>query len=166
MRILRSQSNIEVSYKGFAWFVVGLILATFLGGAIRTILSSDRVQARITSELKNRFPRHEFNIGHTEVLLSRGLWPGLALRLTDVVFKQDVCGKLSFVLDVPQMVLPVDLWRLLQGQPRLGIVDIESGSARLDYRDCSAKPCRSRAYPPAPRSMGSARPWLKKASGH
>lgn len=136
MRILRGKSNLEVSSHGVALFVVGLVLATFLGGAVRTILKSDRVHARIISELKNRFPRNEFQIGSVEVLLSRGLWPGLALRVNNAAFKQDVCGKLSFQLDMPQAVLPVDLLSLRHGRVRLGTVDVLNGKMHLDYREC------------------------------
>ena len=104
MRILRGQSNLEVSSKGFALFVVGLVLATFVGGAVRTALSSDQVHRRIVSELKNRFPKHEFQIGQTEVMLARGIWPGLGLRVRGLTFKQDVCGKLSFVLTIRRVL--------------------------------------------------------------
>src|ERR1700677_622547 len=101
MRILRGQSNLEVSSKGFALFVVGLVLATFIGGAIKTVLSSDQVHNRIVTELRTRFPKQEFQLGQTEVLLSRGFWPALGLRVHNLSFKQDVCGKLSFVLNIP-----------------------------------------------------------------
>src|ERR1051326_8861721 len=98
MRILRGQSNLEVSSTGFALFVVGLVLATFVGGAVKTALSSDRVHQFIVSELKSRFPKQDIQIGATEVLLSRGFWPGFGLRVLNLVVKQDTCVKLSFTL--------------------------------------------------------------------
>ncbi len=140
MRILRGQSNLEVSSQGFAMFVVGIVLATFLGGALRTVLSSDRVHSRIVQELKSRFPKHEFQIGQTEVLLSRGIWPGFGLRVHDLVFKQDVCGKLSFVLTIPQAVLPLDILSLRKSVVRLNDIEIHGGGMHLDYHDCPAKP--------------------------
>jgi hypothetical protein len=136
MRILRGKSNLEVSSQGFAWFVVGLVIATFIGGAVRTLLTSDRVNKRIVTELRNRFPQQQFQIGQAEVLLSRGMWPGLALRVKNLSFKQDVCGKLSFTLDVPQAVLPVDLFALRKGKMRLGRVDLSDGHIHLDYKAC------------------------------
>lgn len=139
MRILRGKSNLEVSSKGFALFVVGLVLATFIGGAVRTILSSNRVHQRIVSELKSRFPHNEFQIGKTEILLSRGFWPGLGLRLENVVFKQSLCGKLSFVLSVPEAVLPVDLLSLRLGRIRLGRVEVKDAKMHLDYQPCPNK---------------------------
>lgn len=137
MRILRGKSNLEVSSQGFAWFVVGLVLATFIGGAVRTILSSDRVHKRIVSELRARFPQHEFEIGKTEVLLSHGMWPGLGLRVRDLRFRQSVCGKLSFLLEVPEAVLPVDLLSLRKGRVRLGEVGMTNGKIHFDYRPCA-----------------------------
>lgn len=136
MRILRGKSNLEVSSQGFAWFVVGLVFASFIGGAIRTLLSSQGVHSRIVSELRNRFPKQQFDIGKTEVLLSRGIWPGLGLRLRNVTFKQETCGKLSFQLDVPEAVLPVDLFSLRKGKVRLGHAELNDGKIHFDYKTC------------------------------
>lgn len=136
MRILRGKSDLEVSSQGFAWFVVGLVLATFIGGAVRTILSSDQVHKRIVSELKARFPKHEFTLGKTEVLLSSGLWPGLGLRVQNLSFKQETCDKLSFNLEVPEAILPVDMLSLRKRKVRLGRVELSKGRIHLNYRPC------------------------------
>ncbi|MGE0527414.1 MAG: hypothetical protein AB7G93_13545 [Bdellovibrionales bacterium] len=151
MRILRGKSDLEISSQGFALFVVGLVLATFVGGAIRTLLRSDQVHHRIISELRARFPEHQFQIGRTEVLLSRGLWPALGLRLHDLRFRKEGCDKLSFTFQVPMAVLPVDLWSLRSGQLRLGQVEISSGRMHLDYKECP----RSTSTPPSPGSKTS-----------
>ncbi|HMN69010.1 MAG TPA: hypothetical protein PKC28_10770, partial [Bdellovibrionales bacterium] len=151
MRILRGKSNLEVSYRGFAWFVVGVVLATFLGGAVRTVLSSDRVHQRIVTELKSRFPKQEFQIGRTEVLLAQGLWPGLGLRLRDVRFRQETCDKLSFDLVVPQVDLPVDMLSLRKGRLRLGRVELTGGRLHFDYKPCpQAPPTTATATAPEP----------------
>ncbi len=136
MRILRGKSDLEVSSQGFAWFVVGLVLATFIGGAVRTMLGSDRVHKRIVDELKSRFPKHEFQIAKTEVLLSSGMWPGLGLKVHGLVFKQETCDKLSFTLDVPTAILPVDMFALRKGKVRLGRVEMNGGRIHLNYRPC------------------------------
>jgi hypothetical protein len=133
---LRGKSNLEVSSQGFAWFVVGLVLASFIGGAVRTLLSSNAVHTRIVSELRNRFPKQQFEIEQTEVLLSRGIWPGLGLRLRNVTFRQETCGKLSFVLDVPEAILPVDLFSLRHGRVRLGHAELKDGKIHFDYKPC------------------------------
>ena len=139
MRILRGKSSLDVSAKGCAWFVVGLVIATFVGGAVRTALSSDRLHQRIVGELKTRFPNQEFSLGQTEVMLSRGMWPSLGLKVKNLKFRQDVCGKLSFVLEVPQTVLPVDIFSLRKGRVRLGKVDLDDGKLHLNYRPCPAE---------------------------
>lgn len=136
MRILRGKSNLEVSSHGFALFVVGLILATFIGGAVRTVLRSDQIHQRVISELRTRFPHLEVELGATEVLLSRGIWPGLGLKLTHLKLTQKTCDRLSFVLDVPLAVLPIKMWSLRTGTPRLGISEIFDGKIHLDYAPC------------------------------
>lgn len=136
MRILRGKSNLEVSSHGFALFVVGLILATFVGGAVRTLLGSERVHERIVLELRNRFPNQDIKIGATEVLLSRGIWPALGLKVYGIALKQEVCGRLSFQLDVPTAILPVNIWSLRSGRPRLGNIELEKGKIHFDYKPC------------------------------
>lgn len=136
MRILRGKSDSEVSSQGFAWFVIGLVLATFIGGAVRTLLGSDQVHKRIVGELKTRFPKHEFQLGKTEVLLSNGLWPGLGLKVHGLVFKQETCDKLSFTLEVPTAVLPVDMLSLWNSKVRLGRVEMNGGRIHLNYVPC------------------------------
>lgn len=136
MRILRGKSNLEVSSNGFALFVFGLIIATFVGGGVRTLLGSDRVHQRIVNELKTRFPTQEIKIRSTEVLLSRGIWPSLGLKISGLMFKQEACGKLGVTLDVPTAVLPIHLWSLRKGQVRLGDVELMAGKAHLNYKTC------------------------------
>lgn len=136
MRILRRRSNLEVSAKGFALFVAGLVVSTFVGGALRTALNSERVHQRIVHELKGRFPKNEIDVARIEVLLSRGVWPALGLRVHDLVVKQEVCGKLSFDLRVPETVMPVSFWSLRKGEVRLGRIEIPGGRLDLDYHGC------------------------------
>ena len=161
MRILRGQSNLEVSSKGFAIFVVGLVLSTFVGGAVKTLLSSDQVHNRIVTELKAHFPKQEFQIGQTEVLLSRGIWPALGLRVHNLNFKQDVCGKLSFVLTIPVAVLPLDIFSLHGNHVRLNDIEIDGGELHLDYHACPPRMATETAGGPttggAPKSLSAPR---------
>lgn len=138
MRILRRKSSREVSSSGFALFVIGLVSATFIGGAVRTLLKSDRIHQQIVSELRNRLPQHEIHVGRTEVLLSHGMWPGFGLKVIGLEIKQEVCGKLSFALNVPEAVLPVDLLSV-RGNLRLGQVEVNNGRIHLNYRDCATR---------------------------
>jgi hypothetical protein len=130
---------LEISSHGIALFVVWLILATFVGGAVRTLLASDRVHQRIVFELRNRFPKHDIQIGTSEVLLSRGIWPGLGLKISGVKFTQEICGRLGFVIEVPTAIMPVDILSLRSGRLRLGDVELLNGKMHLDYRQCEEK---------------------------
>lgn len=140
MRILRGQSNRDVSASGFALFVVGLVFATFLGGAVRTLLRSDQIHSRVVTALKQKLPRQSFNIVGTELLLSRGIWPALGLKLRGVTVKQATCDKLSFILEVPELILPIEFVGLVLGEFRLGRVEIPRGNLHLDFKKCEPMP--------------------------
>ncbi len=137
MRILRRQSNLEVSSKGLAYFVVGIVLSTFLGGAVRVTLRSDRVQQRVLQELQTLLPKIELHVGHAQLLLSRGILPGLALRMQDIRMQQKACGKLQFNLSVNESVLPVELLSLIRGRIRIGDAEVSSGNLHLDFQKCA-----------------------------
>lgn len=139
MRILRGKSNLEVSSRGFALFVLGLILATFIGGAVRTLSRSDRLHNRVLTELRTHLPNHNVKIGRTEVLLADGIWPALGVQLFDVSFRQDMCDKPSVELTAKQMTMPLDIWAWLWGNPRLARVVIIDGQAQLGFVPCVQK---------------------------
>ena len=138
MRISQGRTNLDVTSHGFALFVTGLILSTFVGGALKVGLRSERVHERISGELRQRFPRNDVQVGRTEVLLSRGLWPVVGVRAEDLSFSQTVCGKLSFRIEVPEAIVPIDLWSLLTPRVRLGKVALSHARLHLNYQDCDA----------------------------
>lgn len=112
-------------------------MATFVGGAIRTLLGSDRVHQRILSEVRNRFPQDDIRIGSTEILLSSGIWPGLGLKISDFSFKRENCGKLGVNFEAPILIVPVGIWGLYKSEVSLGHVEIHRGKAHLHYKNCS-----------------------------
>ncbi len=116
--------------------MLGLIIATFIGGAVRTLLGSDRVHQRILSELRSRYPQDDIRIGSTEVLLSSGIWPGLGLKISQLKFKRENCGKIGVTVEAPSVVLPISLWALRKGDVRLGNVELSHGKAHLNYKAC------------------------------
>lgn len=135
MRILRGQSNLEVSSKGFAIFAIGLILATFCGGAIRTMLRLDRVQEFIVGSVQKQFPSAKVEIQKTKVLLSRSGFPAIAVQLEDVDWRITDCRQAPIVFSAKEIVLPVDLWASLGWQLKLSTVEIRSGHLTLGIRD-------------------------------
>lgn len=120
MRILRGQSNSEVSSKGFALFVLGLIVATFIGGAVRTVLNSDSIQKRLLEEVQRRWPDVTIEIGQMRGQLSRGIWPGLAFHFENLRVTRRSCAGNSVRVDVEHLEAPLKLWSLWNGQAKLG----------------------------------------------
>ncbi len=76
---------------------------------------------------------------------------GLGLKVRDLSFRQEVCGKLSFLIEVPQAVLPVDLFALTTGKMRLGRVELSNGHIHLNYKPCPAAPVVAEAKSPTPK---------------
>jgi hypothetical protein len=114
MRILRSRSDQEISSAGFALFVAGLIVAGFVGGAIRTLLSSDQIQNRILTELQAALPALLVRMEPAKVTLARGIWPGLSITISKLhLTKPEACGETFGTLELENINLPLEIFPLL-----------------------------------------------------
>src|SRR3954467_10516386 len=119
MRILQSRSDQEVSSTGFALFMAGLILAGFVGGAIRTLLSSDQIQNRILTELQTALPALQVKMESAHVSLARGIWPGLSIAIPKLhLVKAEACGETYGTLELEDISLPLDIFTFLRSRVR------------------------------------------------
>jgi hypothetical protein len=137
MRILRGKSSSEVSSQGFALFVVGIIISTFLGGAVRTFLNSNAIQVRLMAEAQKRWPDVSIEIGNMQGLLSRGIWPGFVLKFENVHLVRRSCQGPSLQIDLENMSAPIRLLSLWRGKARLGKVEANGVKARLFNQPCA-----------------------------
>jgi hypothetical protein len=141
MRILRSRSDQEVSSTGFALFIAGLILAGFIGGAIRTMLSSDQIQGRILTELQNALPALQVRMEPARISLARGVWPGLSIYISKLhLAKPEACGETFGSLELENMDLPLDIFTLLRSHVRWDIVSVDRLTLTYDRKPCPGGP--------------------------
>ena len=129
MRILRGHSSTDVSYRGFALFVLGLIISTFLGGAIRTVLNSTAIQKRFLEEARKKWPDVSIEIGKMQGQLSRGIWPGLVFKFNKIHLIKKSCTGDSVDVEFDELYAPIKIMSLWSGKPRLG--ELEGGHLKV-----------------------------------
>lgn len=137
MRILRSRSDQEVSSTGFALFIAGLILAGFIGGAIRTVLSSEQIQNRILTELQTALPALQVKMDPARISLARGIWPGLSIAIPKLhLVKPEACGETYGTLELENISLPLDVFTLLKSRVRWDVVSVEKLALVYNRKIC------------------------------
>lgn len=105
--------------------MAGLILAGFIGGAIRTLLSSDQIQSRILNELRSQLPNLEVSMEPAHVSLAQGIWPGITISIPMLhVTKPESCGDIFGRVDIESIVLPLDLLSLLRKNLHLDVISV------------------------------------------
>jgi hypothetical protein len=159
MRILRSRSDHEVSSTGFALFVAGLVIAGFIGGALRTLLSSDQIQARILTELQTALPSVDIKMDTAKVSLARGFWPGISISIPKLrLQKPESCGETAGNLELEGLDLPLDVIALLRSHVHWSVVSVRSLSLNFRRQNCAKKD-------PEPIAKAETKPGTKESSG-
>ncbi len=152
MRILKSRSDQEVSSTGFALFIAGLILAGFIGGAMRTLLSSDQIQNRILTAVQAALPALQVKMDPANVTLARGIWPGLSISIPKLhLIKPEACGETYGTVELEDINLPLDIFPLLRSRVHWDVVTVSKLSLIYSKKPCPpSKPQASKESPSPP----------------
>lgn len=135
MSKLNSKLKVEKTSgpTGTSVFVLGLILATFFGGAFRTFFSSQQIEQFIQKQLAENNPKFELKFDSAQLSLSNGWIPRLGLLLEGVeIFAKDVCDS-PFRLNIDNVYVPMYIMKLLTNE--LQFSTIEFGEVLLSQRE-------------------------------
>jgi len=134
------------SGRGWIYFIVGCLVALFLGGAVRVALSPKRIQ----NEIAARLERAKVNVAidGLQVSLNDGIWPrfGFVASRTSITPKA-TCESWSEII-VENLYLPLG-WN----EDKLAFRTLEAGEVQIRMR---AQPCEQQAANVAPTVKGTA----------
>lgn len=150
--------------SGIVVFTVGVLIATFFGGAVRTLVSPQAIQVYIDQQILERKPKFDLVFQQARLSLAKGWWPRIGLEMMGmVIVAHDRCQS-PVQLEVDQVYIPVDLWSFAQGELRF--LDIEFGNVRIikQEKQCTSGPNESIVGVPEP-SVKPAEPPALAASG-
>lgn len=119
----RPKSNpLSVTATGWAWLMIGVLLALFLGGAVRALLSERQVRQWIEKKWQQEDPPYFLKFQTARVELSEGWRPrfGLLVRGLELSPK-DPCGR-GHRLQISELFLPGPLSVLWGKSLRFGQV--------------------------------------------
>lgn len=135
--------------RGWFLFFFGILLSTFLGGAIRVLLSPAFVRQWVDELVAKSQPRFTIEFEEARMSFGRGWVPQVAIELVGLYVRaKDPCITGSEI-EVSQMVVPLNLRALFAGKVRFGAIDAEYVTYRHRPKRCEGKPTL-RVPEPAP----------------
>ena len=129
MNRLRIEKTKDEKHRGTVLFVIGLLIALFFGGAIRTFLSPQQVEAYIRQQVELRKPKFDVEFSKAQLTLSRGWVPRLGLQLNDLQLTSNNLCLNPINLNVNEVYIPVHVFRFLDGE--IQFLHIEFGNIEV-----------------------------------
>lgn len=129
----RNQKELK-SGRGWIYFIVGCLVALFLGGAVRVALSPKRIQNEISARLEKA--KVNVAVEGLRASLNNGLWPrfGFVAKRTSITPKE-TCGKWSEIV-VENLYLPLG-WN--QNALAFRTLEADHVVVRMREEPCSAE---------------------------
>ncbi len=116
----------DEKHRGTVLFVIGILIALFFGGAVRTFLSPHQVENYIRQQVEDRKPKFDVEFSRAQLTLSRGWVPRLGLQLNDLQLKTNNRCLNPIHLTVDEVYIPVHIFRFLDGE--IQFLQIEFGN--------------------------------------
>jgi hypothetical protein len=132
------EKELVAEQPGLAVSVTGLLLALFMGLAVRAALSPERILQLVEKAAAKIDTRFNAKVGGAYVSFSDGLLPQFAVVVKDFSLESDEKCWLRPTLEVDELKLPLDLWSFMRGQIHIHeVLAHEVGiSLRSDLSDC------------------------------
>lgn len=128
-----SDRHLIAEQPGMTILLTGLLLAFFLGYTTKSLLSPNRVAARIEKAASHIHKDVKVTFASAKVSLSNGILPRFAVIISDVKMEssQECLG--APVVTVDELSLPISMWNLLQG--KAPVRRVEGNNVHLTLRE-------------------------------
>lgn len=129
-----------MTQRGWVYILIGLLMSTFLGGAIRVFFSPYRIRSFVESSVKKKQPKFEIEFESAELRLASSWWPTIAVELRNLkVQAKDRCLT-NALMTSDDLLVPIHLRSLLSGQMKFGFV--RAGQVQVLLRPPMCSPQR------------------------
>ena len=125
--------------RGWSVFLIGILISSFLGGAIRVFFSPNRIRTWVEEVTSRRQPKFTLEFKEARLALAHGLTPGLAVEFIDLkVQARDKCVTGSEIF-IDRLNLPLQSTAVFSSQVKFGVV--AAGDIKLTLKEpvCETK---------------------------
>ena len=135
---------------GLGVSLAGLALVLLFGFGLRFLCQSDRYLELVENATRQIDPRVQAHVGTVELSLADGMLPELAVVIKNIEAESSETCWMRPSLEVDEVKLPLDFFKLLQGQ--ISLHEIQAGevsiSLRSDLSQCEEKSKTAQFEPP------------------
>ena len=129
---------------GLGVSLAGLALVLLFGFGLRFLCQSDRYLELVENATRQIDPRVQAHVGTVELSLADGMLPELAVVIKNIEAESSETCWMRPSLEVDEVKLPLDFFKLLQGQSRPAKSQFHSGpicpSARKNQKRLNLNP--------------------------
>ncbi|MNK07843.1 hypothetical protein D3C87_257630 [compost metagenome] len=136
-----SDRHLIAEQPGMAVFATGLIIAFFFGYTAKSLLSPQRVSARIEKAAGHIHKDVKVQFGSAQFMLSDGILPRFSVVITDVKMESDQPCWYAPQLEMDELRLPLSLWAVVIGKSP--VQSLVAGNVQLTLR-AEAKDCQQK----------------------
>ena len=108
--------DLVAEQSGFGISLIGLILALFIGLAVRAVIAPDKVQGHLQKAISHIHPDLEISFQDAYVSFADGIFPDLAVVIRGGVIASDKKCWLAPVMEINEIRLPLSWGHLFRGQ--------------------------------------------------
>lgn len=118
---------------GMAVFLTGLLFSFFCGFTFKSYFSAARVFTQVERAASHIHKGVKVQFSSAQLSLADGIWPRLAVIISDVRMESENKCWAAPVLDVDELSLPLSMWRLLRHESP--VLAIEANAVTLNLRE-------------------------------
>ncbi len=123
--------------RGWLFVLIGVLISSFLGGAIRVLFSPERVTEFVESLLEQNQPKFSITFSSARLRMADGLRPILAVELNNLVIKAKNPCVTNSVIEADHMVVPLQILPFLGRKVLFG--DIHAERVKWLWRDATCE---------------------------
>ena len=117
--------------SGWVLFLLGVLIATFVGGAVRAFFSPSQLAAWVETRLRQEDPKFNLAFDKIEFALSDGLLPAFGFRFTDLLISSKNPCVTRSQMQISSLYIPVKFFSIFSRKIRFS--DIRAGTIKYSY---------------------------------
>lgn len=128
-----------MAQRGWFYVLIGLLISSFLGGAIHVIFSPERMRLFVETKLAEKQPKFNIEFKSAKLQLADNWWPTIAIEVEGIGIKaKDNCITNSTIY-IDKLIIPIQLSMLFSNKIKFGHVRAEQVRFFARPKSCEAK---------------------------
>lgn len=121
-----------MAQRAWLYILVGLLISSFLGGAVRVFFSPARVREIVEKVVLEKQPKFNIDFDSARLELAGAWWPSIAIELSGIQIKAKEPCITNSSFQVDRLIVPFQLSSLLDKKIKFG--HVSAGDMRIYLR--------------------------------